>query len=101
MDYLVHITFIWPPGMTVEEQQRIIAAERARARQLAATGNLERLWRIPGQRANWGIWHAADATELHAVFIGVAADVPDLTATVHPLAAHPNDPARWTDGSDQ
>ena len=100
MDYLVHITFTWPPGITAEEQQRLIAAEHARARELAATGNLERLWRIPGQRANWGIWHAADATELHAVIASLPM-FPHLTATVHPLAAHPNDPAQWTDGADR
>ena len=84
MDYLVHITFAWPPGITAEEQQRLIAAEHARARELAAAGNLVRLWRIPGQRANWGIWHAADATELHAVIV----DVDESTGRARAIRRH-------------
>jgi muconolactone D-isomerase len=100
MDFLVHITFAWPADITVEEQQRLGAAEHARARELAASGNLKRLWRIPGQRANWGIWHAADATELHAAIASLPM-FPYLVATVHPLAGHPNDPAQWTEGADR
>jgi muconolactone D-isomerase len=95
VEYLVHITFSWPPGITAEEQQRLVAAEHARARELAAEGRLKRLWRIPGQRANWGIWSAADATELHAALSSLPM-FPYLVATVHPLAAHPNDPAGWS-----
>lgn len=94
MEYLVHITFSWPPGMTSEDQQRLVAAEAVRARELAAEGRLKRLWRIPGQRANWGIWTAKDATELHAVLSSLPM-FPHLTATVHVLATHPNDPASW------
>ncbi len=100
MDFLVHITFSWPAGITAEEQQRLGAAEHARARELAAAGTLKRLWRIPGQRANWGIWHAADATELHAAIASLPM-FPHLTATVHPLGAHPNDPAQWTEGTER
>ena len=98
MDFLVHITFSWPAGITPEEQQRLTAAEAVRARELATEGRLKRLWRIPGQRANWGIWNAADATELHAALSSLPM-YPHLVATVHPLAAHPNDPAGWTEES--
>jgi muconolactone delta-isomerase len=100
MDFLVHITFTWPPGITADEQQRLITAEGVRARELAAAGTLKRLWRIPGQRANWGIWHAADATELHAALASLPM-FPHLIATVHPLAVHPNDPAQWMEGADR
>jgi muconolactone D-isomerase len=100
MDFLVHITFTWPPGITAQEQQRLIDAEHARARELAAAGTLQRLWRIPGQRANWGIWHASDATELHAALSSLPM-FPYLIATVHPLASHPNDPALWTQEADR
>ncbi len=94
MDFLVHITFAWPAGITAEEQQRLGAAERvlASARPRARSC----LWRVPGQRANWGIWHAADATALHAAISSLPM-FPYLVATVHPLAAHPNDPAQWTE----
>jgi muconolactone D-isomerase len=100
MDFLVHITFTWPAGITAEEQQALIAAEGVRARELAAAGTLKRLWRIPGQRANWGIWHAADATELHVALSSLPM-FPHLIATVHPLAVHPNDPAQWAQGADR
>ena len=100
MDFLVHITFTWPAGITAEEQQRLVAAEGVRARELAAAGSLKRLWRIPGQRAHWGIWPAADATELHAALSSLPM-FPHLIATVHPLATHPNDPAQWTEASDR
>jgi muconolactone D-isomerase len=91
MDFLVHITISWPPGITPEEQQRLIETEAVRARQLAAEGRVKRLWRIPGQKANWGIWNAADATELHASLSSLPM-WPHIHAEVHPLAAHPNDP---------
>jgi muconolactone D-isomerase len=92
MDFLVHITVTWPTGIAPEEQQRLIAAEAARAKELAAEGRLRRLWRIPGQRANWGIWNAPDPTALHAAIASLPM-FPYLVATVHPLATHPNDPA--------
>jgi muconolactone D-isomerase len=100
MDFLVHIEFSWPAGITPDEQQRLVTAEGVRARELAAAGTLKRLWRIPGQRANWGIWHAADATELHTALASLPM-FPHLVATVHPLAAHPNDPAQRTEGADR
>ncbi|MFN8519647.1 MAG: muconolactone Delta-isomerase family protein [Chloroflexota bacterium] len=100
MDFLVHITFAWPAGIAPEEQQRLVAAEHDRAVELATAGTLKRLWRIPGQRANWGIWHAADATELHAALASLPM-FPHLVATVHPLATHPNDPAQWAEGTDR
>ena len=91
MDFLVQIVVSWPPGIPDEEQRRLLAAESVRAKELAAEGRLRRLWRIPGQRANWGIWNAADPTELHAALSSLPM-WPYLVATVHPLATHPNDP---------
>ena len=91
MDFLVHIVVTWPPGITNEEQQRLLAAEAVQAKVLAASGRLRRLWRIPGQKANWGIWNAADATELHAALSSLPM-WPYLVAEVHSLATHGNDP---------
>ncbi len=51
------------------------------------------MWRVPGRRANWGVWEATDATELHAA-IGSLPFYPDLDVEVVPLAAHPVDPER-------
>ena len=47
--------------------EELTRREAERARELAGAGVLKRLWRVPGRRANVGLWDAADATELDAV----------------------------------
>jgi muconolactone delta-isomerase len=81
----------------VESQLR--AREAERARELASAGVLERLWRIPGRRANWGIWHAKDADELQKVLTSLPL-FPYLKIAIHPLECHPNDP-RTTNREDR
>jgi muconolactone D-isomerase len=93
MEFLVHIQVEWPADGDKAELDRLSAAERVRAAELADQGILKRLWRIPGRRANWGIWEAADASVLHAA-IGSLPFFPWLSVDVHPLAAHPSDPLR-------
>lgn len=91
MEFLVHIEVDWPPDGNEEELARLTAAERARARELGAAGQIRRMWRIPGRRANWGLWQAADATELHAAIASLPL-YPWLSVEVVPLASHPSDP---------
>jgi muconolactone D-isomerase len=93
VEFLVRIEVHWPNGGDPEELDRLVAAERVRARELAAEGRLRRMWRIPGRWANWGIWEASDATELH-VAIASLPMFQWLSVEIHPLAAHPSDPAR-------
>ena len=93
MEFLVHIEVLWPADGDPKELERLTAAERARARELAAAGRIRRLWRIPGRRANWGLWEAPDASELHAAIRSLPF-FPWLQVDVHPLAAHPSDPER-------
>ena len=93
MEFLVHIQVRWPPDGDPEEVRRLTAAERLRGRELAAEGRIRRMWRIPGRRANWGLWDAPDATELHAA-ISSLPFFPYLEVEVIPLAAHPTDPER-------
>jgi muconolactone delta-isomerase len=65
--------------------------EGLRSRELSEEGILLRLWRVPGRRANWGIWSARNCDELHEAI----ASLPlfnYMTISVHPLASHPNDP---------
>lgn len=91
MEFLVHIEVRWPPDGDPEEKARLVAAEGDRASELIAEGRIRRLWRIPGRWANYGLWHAADATELHAALSSLPlfawCDI-----EVVPLAAHPSDP---------
>jgi muconolactone delta-isomerase len=76
-------------GQTVESELR--AREAVRASELASAGALERLWRIPGRWANWGIWHAKDADELQKALTSLPL-FPYMKISVHPLECHPNDP---------
>jgi len=66
MEFLVHIEIRYPADGDPEELARLVAAERVRGAELAAAGTIRRLWRVPGRRANWGVWEALDATALDA-----------------------------------
>jgi muconolactone D-isomerase len=74
-----------------EREKQLREQEAARGLELAKAGILIRLWRIPGRRANWGIWKADNADQLHDALASLPL-FPYLTVTVHPLATHPNDP---------
>jgi muconolactone D-isomerase len=91
MEFLVRIETKWPPDADPDELARLTAAERQRARELAEAGIIRRMWRTPGRRANWGLWEARDATELH-IAIGSLPLFAWLDVEVHPLAVHPSDP---------
>lgn len=91
MEFLVQIEVHWPPDGDPDERARLAAAEGIRGAELAAAGTIRRMWRIPGRWANWGIWFAADATDLHAALASLPF-FPWLEIAVHPLAAHPSDP---------
>jgi muconolactone D-isomerase len=91
MEFLVGIEFELPAGLDAAELDRLKSAEARQAAALAAAGTLKRIWRVPGRRANWGLWQAPDATELHAALESLPM-WPWMDVTVHPLAAHGNDP---------
>ncbi|HEY6990746.1 MAG TPA: muconolactone Delta-isomerase family protein [Bryobacteraceae bacterium] len=85
MDFLVQMEVMAQVG------DELLRKEAERARELARAGILQRLWRVPGRRANWGLWAAATTDELHAALASLPL-YPYLDITVHPLATHPNDP---------
>ena len=91
MDFLVYMEVT----ARLESGDELLEKEAERARQLAAAGILRRLWRVPGRRANWGIWVASTTDELHAALASLPL-FPYMSITVHPLARHPNDPGRVT-----
>jgi muconolactone D-isomerase len=96
MEFLVHIEVRWPGDGDPAEHARLVEAERARARELAAAGTIRRLWRIPGRRANYGLWAAPDATALHDA-ISSLPFFPWLDVEVTALAEHPSDPSAPSD----
>jgi muconolactone D-isomerase len=91
-DFLVEITTTIPEGTSQEEVDRRRAAESVRARELAASGHLYRLWRPVGELRSVGIWRAADEEELHREVLGTLPLRPWMSPTVTPLEPHPNDP---------
>jgi muconolactone D-isomerase len=81
-EFLVEITTTVPEGTSKDEVDRRRAAEAVRARELAGTGNLARLWRPVGEQ------------ELHEKVLGTLPLHPWMTLTVTALESHPNDPGR-------
>ena len=92
MEFLLHIKVTFPPDGDPQEKARRIEGEGIRARELAAAGVIKRVWRIPGEWANWGLWEVADATALHEALTSLPL-FPHLDIEVQPLAQHPSDPA--------
>lgn len=91
-DWLVHMAVDDPnvlhdAGAAAELSRR----EAARAAELARDGALIRVWRDTGRWASWSLWRAETATQLHALVSSLPA-WRHARVTVHPLAAHPNDP---------
>jgi muconolactone D-isomerase len=90
MEFLVHMVVAHIDG-GAEAEKELRGREAIRSRELAESGVIQRLWRVPGRRENWGIWKADDADHLHEVLSSLPL-FRYLTITVHPLASHPNDP---------
>ncbi|TQJ48214.1 MULTISPECIES: muconolactone Delta-isomerase family protein [Streptomyces] len=91
-EFLVEITTTVPEGTGQDEIDERRAAEAVRARELAASGRLARLWRPVGELRSIGIWRAADEAELHEKVLGTLPLRPWMTLTVTALQPHPNDP---------
>jgi muconolactone D-isomerase len=91
-EFLVEIITTVPEGTSQDEVDRRRAAEAVRARELAATGHLARLWRPVGELRSVGIWRAADEEELQKEVLGTLPLRPWMTITVTELESHPNDP---------
>jgi muconolactone D-isomerase len=88
MEWLVAIHVRIPDDMPADEIARLTAAERERGRALRAEGTIQRIWRIPGELRNVGVWRAGDATELHAAITSLPFGR-WLDVEVTPLATHP------------
>ena len=96
MEFLVDMVTTVPAGVTEPEIDAVRAREAARSRELAAQGHLLRLWRPPlnpGEWRTWGLFRAADATELESLLASMPLRV-WRHDTVTPLTAHPSDPGR-------
>jgi len=97
MDFLVN-TQVGPIPEGEEAEAALRVREAERARELARAGLLKRLWRIPGERAAWGIWAAKNVSELREALASLPL-FPYMTISVQALERHPNDPSarEWKD----
>jgi len=92
-EYLVHIEINLTLDIDEQREAELYLRERVRGEELIHAGTLQRIWRIPGGRANVGIWVANDATALHDVFASLPL-YPWMTVEVTELATHPLENAR-------
>jgi muconolactone delta-isomerase len=95
MQYLVSMTTHVPDGTPEQAVDEVRAREAAHSAELAAQGNLLRLWRPPLRPGEWrtlALFVAADADQLEKVLAGMPLRI-WRSDEVTPLAPHPNDPA--------
>jgi muconolactone D-isomerase len=64
VEFLVTIRQDWPALRDRPDLSAKVEEERRVGRDLIAEGVIARIWRLPGQRANVGVWHAKNATDL-------------------------------------
>jgi muconolactone delta-isomerase len=94
MEYLVTMTTHVPDGTPEQDVDNVKARESAHSAELAAEGNLLRLWRPPLQAGEWrtlGLFAADDEDTLEQVLASMPLRV-WRTDQVTALAPHPNDP---------
>ncbi|MGW4213118.1 muconolactone Delta-isomerase family protein [Lentzea sp. NPDC004789] len=93
-EFIVEITTELPDGTSQSEVDRLRAREAVRAKELAASGHLVRLWRPIGEMRSIGLWRADDEDDLHANVLGTLPLSPWMTFHVTAVQSHPNDPGR-------
>jgi muconolactone delta-isomerase len=91
-EFLTTFTETVPPGTSNERVDDVTAREADRARDLAAHGQLLRLWTLPGGNQVLGLWRAHDAEEMQAILASLPLNDWMIVETLT-LAAHPSDPA--------
>jgi muconolactone delta-isomerase len=94
MEYLVTMTTHVPDGTSEQAVEDIKAREAAHSAELAAQGQLLRLWRPPlgpGEWRTFGLFAAENQDELQKVLASMPLGI-WRTDEVTVLAPHPNDP---------
>lgn len=99
MEFLVRIEQDIPPDIDPDLLASVKAAEGKRGAQLVAEGKLQRLWRIPGRRAVYGLYEVEGPDELHEILSSLPL-FPWMDMEVTALGSHALDP-RSTETGDQ
>jgi muconolactone D-isomerase len=93
-EFIVEIATTVPDGTPSSEVDTRRAAESVRAKELAASGNLVRLWRPIGELRSIGLWRAEDEDDLWANVLDTLPLRSWMVITVTAVQPHPNDPGR-------
>jgi len=95
-EFLITMTIAVPEGTSSAAVDDTMKREAQRARELAASGHLKRLWAMAttqtGDRRTLGLWNASDVREMD----GIVESLPLyfwMTLVIIPLTVHPSDPA--------
>jgi muconolactone delta-isomerase len=95
-EFLITMTIVVPEGTSSAAVDDAMKREAQRARELAASGHLKRLWAMAttqtGDRRTLGLWNASDVREMD----GIVESLPLyswMTLVIIPLTVHPSDPA--------
>ena len=91
-EFLTAFSITIPPGTPGPAVADVEAREAASARELAARGNLRRLWATPGVGKTLGLWQARDRAEMQAILTSLPLD-DWMAVETTPLTEHPSDPA--------
>ena len=91
-EFLTAFTIAVPPGTPDETIEAADDREADRARELAAAGNLSRLWTLPGEGRTLGLWRAHDDAAMEAIVASLPL-VSWMDVQTTPLSPHPSDPA--------
>lgn len=91
-EFLTTFTIAVPPGTPGQEAANVEAQEAARAQELAVQGHLERLWQLPGNDRELGLWRAGDAGQMAAMLASLPLSA-WMSVETTPLDPHPSDPA--------
>ncbi|MEU8874039.1 muconolactone Delta-isomerase family protein [Streptomyces javensis] len=87
-DFLVSIDTSGVFALPAAERADVVARERDAGRELIAEGVIQKIWRIPAQHRNIGVWTVPDADALHRVLTGLPI-FPYAEFDVTALSTHP------------
>ena len=88
MLFMLRIEVSLPAEMPDADKSSLRQRENARAEELIAQGNMQRIWRIVGRVANFSVWQAPTLEALHELVMSMPM-FPYMKIDVTPLIDHP------------
>jgi muconolactone delta-isomerase len=92
VEFLTTFRVSVPPETSPDTVAALTAGEARRARELADEGRLLRLWTLPGDDSNLGLWQASDGDRMRLI-LGSLPMAGWLGVETVRLTRHPSDPA--------